>query len=233
MASAAGKGETGVMPTATVPALPGPVAGYLERLRPELVGPRRTRRDLLREVTDHLEDATEAYRRAGYDDEEAGALAVADFGTVEEVAPHLRTTLAVAASRRTSLVLLLALGPQAFLWDAGLELGGGAHTEAPTGGVYGALDVAIEYGGALCLVGALVAVLATGIGNRWFAAGRGIARSTAWLALAAATLVPVIGVAMLLLSGGGTLAFWSLVVVLMGLPMFGVATLARRTLATC
>lgn len=233
MAPAARTGETGVVPTPTVPTVPGPVAGYLDRLRPELVGPRRTRRDLLREVADHLEDASDAYRRAGYDTDEAGALAVADFGTVEEVAPHLRTTLAVAASRRTSLVLLLALAPQAFLWDGGLGLGGRAHAEAPAGGVYGALDVAIEYGGALCLVAAFVAVLATGIGNRWFAAGRGIARSTAWLALAASTLVPVTGVAMLLLSGGGTLAFWVLVAVLMCLPMLGVATLARRTLVTC
>ncbi|WP_435769613.1 permease prefix domain 1-containing protein [Nocardioides sp. SYSU DS0651] len=209
------------------------MASYLERLRPQLLGPRRLRRDLLREIADHLEDATEAYRRAGYDDLEAGALAVADFGTVEEVVPHLRTTLAMAASRRTSLMLLLALGPQAFLWDAGLGLGGGAHREAATGAVYRALDIAIECGGALCLLGALIAVLATGVGNRWSAAGRGIARSTAWLGLAAATLIPGTGVAMLLLSGGGTLAFWALVVMLMGLPMLGVATLARRTLETC
>ena len=82
------------------------VAGYLAELDAALVGPRRVRRDLVREAGDHLEDATDAYRRAGRDSSEAERLAVRDFGTLDEIAPAFQTTLAVAASRRTAWLLL-------------------------------------------------------------------------------------------------------------------------------
>ena len=74
---------------------------YVAALDSALDGPRRVRRGLVTEARDHLDDATDAYRRAGYETVEAERLAVADFGELDEVVPAFQTTLAVAASRRT------------------------------------------------------------------------------------------------------------------------------------
>src|SRR5688572_20964354 len=103
---------------------------YLAVLDRSLGGPSRVRRGLLREVGDHLEDATEAYCGAGYERPEAEQRALADFGTIGEVLPGFRATVAVASARRTALLLLLALGIQPFLWDGGLSLGDRAHSQA-------------------------------------------------------------------------------------------------------
>ena len=92
------------------------VAGYLAELDAALVGPARVRRDLVREAGDHLEDATEAYQRAGRDAGEAEHLALRDFGTLDEIVPAFQTTLAVAAARRTAWLLLGILAIQPFLW---------------------------------------------------------------------------------------------------------------------
>jgi hypothetical protein len=85
---------------------------YLAALDRSLGGPSRVRRGLLREVGDHLEDATDAYRGAGYEQPEAERRAVADFGTIDQVLPGFRVTVAVASARRTALLLLVALGIQ-------------------------------------------------------------------------------------------------------------------------
>jgi hypothetical protein len=215
------------------PTAPDPVVEYVARLGAALDGPRRARRDLLLEVAGHLEDATDAYRRAGYEPDEAADRAVADFGTVDEIAPGFRTTLAVSASRRTAAVLLGSLGIQPFLWDGGLDLGAGPHTTAPDTGLYAVLDLGIEVGGALLILGAVAALLATGLGNRWHAAGRTVARVTAWSTLAATALMPATGIVMLALAGAREPALWALVALLLVAPMLGTAYSARRTLAAC
>ena len=68
---------------------------YVAALDSALNGPRRVRRGLVTEARDHLKDATDAYRRAGYETVEAERLAVADFGELDEVVPAFQTTLAV------------------------------------------------------------------------------------------------------------------------------------------
>jgi hypothetical protein len=205
-------------------------ATYVRHLDAALVGPRRVKRDLLREVGDHLEDATESYRAAGYDTDSAQGMAVADFGTVEEIAPSFQTTLAVASSRLTAWLLFAALAIQPFIWDGPL----GPNHPDPDGAVYAILNTLVEVGGGLMIVTSLVLLAATGIGNRWFAAGRRVARFTSITALMAAVFITVSGLSMMLLSSGGTEPIlWILFAAFLLVPMSMAGASARRTLTTC
>ena len=229
--------ETGVLPDgAGGPAgaiLDGVHDAYLARLDAALTGPLRARRDLLREVADHLEDATDAYVATGLDLDDAAARARRDLGSVEELVPSFQEVLAVAASRRTAWALLGALGFQPFLWDGGLDLASRGPLEAPDTLGYRLLDETVEVGGFLVILGALLAVVVSGMGQRWLTAGRASARATAVLALAAALVVPALGVTMTAMASGATPRLWALVGVLMVAPLAGVGVLARRTLAAC
>jgi hypothetical protein len=216
---------------ATMEGMADPRPAYLARLDAALVGPARTRRSLVREAADHLDDATDALVRAGHQEHAAARRAVADFGTVGEVAASFQTTLAVAASRRTAWLLLLVVGCQPFLWDSGLNLASDNHTTHPDTWLVHLLDDAIEVWGGLVLLGALVALVVTSIGNRWWRLGRPAARLTAAVALAAAGSMPLLCIAMTVAAGGSTLTFWALMTTLLLLPLGGVAVSARRTLA--
>jgi hypothetical protein len=206
------------------------VAPYLADLDAALVGPGRVRRDLLQEARDHLTDATDAYRRAGYDTAEAERQAVADFGTVDEVAPGFQTTLAVASARRTAWLLLGILACQPFLWDGPLSV---SSAPAPDGLAYAVLDKGVEIIGALMITLAVLLVVASGIGNRWFHAGRGIARTTSFVAIGSAVLMKVTGISMALLNHGLGPAHWLMLFGCIVLPMSLTAISARRTLAIC
>jgi len=206
------------------------VAPYLAELDAALAGPRRARRDLLKEARDHLTDATDAYLRGGYDRPEAERQAVADFGTVDEVAPGFQTTLAVAAGRRTSWMLLGILACQPFLWDGPLSV---ADAPAPDGLVYAVLDTGIEIVGAGMIALAMLLVIACGIGNRWWHAGRRIARTASFVAIGSAVLMKVSGISMMLLSHGLEPAHWLMLIGFIVLPMSLTAISARRTLALC
>ncbi len=204
---------------------------YVVALDDALVGPARVRRGLVQEARDHLEDATSALRGSGYEPAEAEQIAVARFGPLDDIVPAFQTTLAVASARRTALMLLAVLGLQPFLWDGPL----GPHDQRPDpqGALFVMLDHAVEYGGGLMIVVAFALVLASGIGNRWFAAGRGVARLTSVTAIAAAVSIKVIGVSMVLLSAGSDPSAWLLLVVFLAVPLSVTAAQARRTLALC
>jgi hypothetical protein len=203
---------------------------YVRHLDAALVGPRRVKRGLLREAGDHLEDATEAYRAAGYDADSAQSMAVTDFGAVEEVAPSFQTTLAVASSRRTAWLLFGALAIQPFIWDGPI----GPKTQDPDSAAHAILNVLVEVGGGLLIATSLVLLAATGIGNRWFAAGRRVARFTSITALAGAVYIKLSAVGMLLLSGAASEPIlWLLFAAFILVPMSMAGASARRTLATC
>lgn len=208
-----------------------PRPDYLARLDAALVGPGRIRRGLVREAADHLDDATEALVAAGHDEESAAHRAVVDFGPVADIAASFQTTLAVAASRRTAWLLLLVLGYQPLLWDSGLNLASNT-AEAPSGTwLFHLLDDAIEAGSWVVLAGALLLLMATGIGSRWWFDGRATARFTGAFALAATTFVPLTSVAMIVTADGTDAGLWMLALTLVVLPLVGVAVSARRTLA--
>jgi hypothetical protein len=103
-----------------------------------------SRRSMLREVRDGLEDAAEAYRAAGLDPDSAVRRAVADFGEVEDVAAEF-TELTLARAGQNAA---LALGPGylgvlgAWAIDLSLRSGplyGGAPT--PLAALFPALGV--------------------------------------------------------------------------------------------
>jgi hypothetical protein len=206
------------------------VAPYLAELDQALAGPRRARRDLLREARDHLTDATDAYLRGGYGRDEAERQAVADFGTIDEIAPAFQTTLAVAGARRTSWMLLGILACQPFLWDGPLSI---EHAPEPDGWLYALLDTGVEVAGAVMLTLAVLLVVASGIGNRWFHAGRGIARTTSYVAIASAVTMKVTGISLTLLASGLGPTHYLMLVGCIVLPMSLTAISARRTLAIC
>lgn len=205
------------------------VVPYLADLDAALVGPSRARRDLLQEARDHLDDATDAYLRAGYETAEAERQAVVDFGTLDEVAPAFQTTLAVASARRTAWLLLAVLTVQPFVWDGPFS----DHSAPPDGLVFAILDNGVEYVGAVMIAAAVVLAVATGIGNRWFRAGRGIARATSYVVIGSAVSITIIGITMTLLSSTFATVPWLMLLTFIVVPMSVAATSARRTLAIC
>jgi hypothetical protein len=86
-----------------------PIDEYLTALERQLAGPARLRADLLREARDSLTDATEAYTGNGLDPQVAQARAVAEFGTVDELAPAYRAELAAGAARRLAARVAVTL----------------------------------------------------------------------------------------------------------------------------
>ncbi|MER7558573.1 permease prefix domain 1-containing protein [Nocardioides sp. NPDC126508] len=206
---------------------------YLADLRAAIPGPSWTRRDLLREAGDHLEDATEAYTAAGCTTAEAEALALRDFGSVDDIAPSFRDTVAIGAARRTALMLVLVMIPQAFLWDDGIDLGSSGQLAAPDAGLFNVLDTIIEYVGTIGALGAVIALVVTAIGQRWLPIGRRAARLTALWACAVAVVIPVIGFTMLALTGSLTPMVALAAIAFMATPFTVVALSAQRTLAAC
>lgn len=85
-----------------------PIDAYLISLDRRLFGPRRAKRDLLREARDSLIDAAEAHRRAGLDARRAQERAVTEFGAVGRIAPGYQVELAVTATWRLGLLLAAA-----------------------------------------------------------------------------------------------------------------------------
>ncbi|WP_109507694.1 permease prefix domain 1-containing protein [Nocardioides speluncae] len=207
---------------------------YADSLGAALVGPRRVKRGMVDEARDHLVDATDAYTDAGYDEHEAAEMAVADFGPVEEIAPAFQTTLAVAESRRTAWVMLAILAAQPFIWDGGIKLAENANAHPPSMALYAFLDAAIEIVGAVMIVGTIAILVLTTIGNRWFRAGKAIARGTAFFTIASCVTLPVFAVSMSLASDQLVPAHvvGALVPFLVA-PLSVAAISARRTLAAC
>ena len=195
------------------------VDAYLRDLEASLVGPRRVRDGLLREVADHLEDATEAFARSGLTDDAAQRAAIDEFGRTAQVAPGLQDTIAVLSSRRLGLALVLALLPQPFLWDSGVRLAARIDPSAPPGVAdIGWLYAGIEYLGLAGIVTGIVAVLVTGVGSRWWRIDRRFA--------VVAGGVTVLGLAALLLAVAAALAvrdavplLWAVEALLLGGPL--------------
>jgi hypothetical protein len=104
---------------------------------------------------------------------------------------------------------------------------------ASESGLAALLDRVIEMGGSLILLGSVLALLATGIGNRWFRAGTTIARTTAVFTLAAIVFVPATCFTMTAASGETNPALWLLMTVLLVAPLSLAGVSARRTLRAC
>jgi len=203
---------------------------YVTALDAALVGPARVRRGLVQEARDHLDDASTALSDAGYDRAEAERIAVTDFGSLDQIVPAFQTTLAVAASRRTAWMLFAALSIQPFLWDGPF---GQDDRPAPDGLLFAILDHLVEWGGGAMILASVVLLAATGVGNRWFAAGRRLARLSAVTTIVCAAAIKVIALGMVILSGANQPQAWLMLLIFILVPFSAAATQARRTLALC
>jgi hypothetical protein len=180
----------------SAPAL-DPIAAHVGALARAVRGPARVRRGILREVRDGLDDAAEAYRRAGVDPERAARLAVRDFGPVAELAPLYQEELAAGEGRRTAA--LVAFGVPAvmlgwsLLWTSGLAAG---SPKPPAVAVLGAVQ---DAAGVLATAVSLVLVV---LGSRRAARPRRVAAAAAATALATVALCGGTAVAMNLLDAG-------------------------------
>jgi hypothetical protein len=175
-----------------------PVDEYLTALRQSLGGPRRRQADLLAEARDHLTDATEAFEADGLDREQAEREAVADFGELSEVVPGYRAELAVSQSRRTAMLLFAVLMAQPIVWLDGVWSWN--NTPDQPNALNDVLHSLVQAVGGLSIAGAVLAVIATGIGQRFPLVRDHVSRVTAQFALVSAVVVGAIGVGMASLS---------------------------------
>lgn len=186
-----------------------PIDEYLTALSKELRGPRRRKADLLAEARDHLIDATEAFEADGLERYDAEKHAVADFGSIEEVAPGYREELAISQSRRTAMMLLLALLIQPIVWQGGAWVWTSDETESTA--LNDLLQIVVRDIGGVVIAGAVLAVLGTGIGLRYPLIREHLSRVTALFTLAGSALIAAIGVTMTATSAHAP-----------GLPAYGV-----------
>jgi hypothetical protein len=171
-----------------------PVDEYLTGLGRALPGPRRRKADLLAEARDHLVDATEALEADGLDREAAEREAVADFGELDEVVPGYRAELAVSQSRRTAMLLFLVLIAQPIVWREGVW----SWNQDPVreSALNDFLQGLVRNIGMVTITGAVLAVIAAGVGMRYPLVRDHVSRATALFAIASSTVISMIGVAM-------------------------------------
>lgn len=196
-----------------------------------LSGPRRCRADLMAEARDSLEDATEAYEAGGLQRLEAERSAVDDFGDLSEVVPGYRAELGIAQSRRTALMLFLVMIVQPIVWQEGAW----AWTQQPEGTTpfLDLLNQSVKVTGSLSIVGAVLAVVGTGLGLRYPWLRDRVARATAVFALVSAGAVGAIAFLMGLFStelDGSNLAGLGIVGGFVLLPLLLVSYNAQRCL---
>ncbi|MCM4081209.1 permease prefix domain 1-containing protein [Paractinoplanes hotanensis] len=91
------------------------VAAYLDDLGTKLPGPRRHRSQILIELRDGLDVATEVHLAAGMTAERAQAAAVAQFGSPQEVADAFAGELTTTYARRV-VATYIATGPLVGIW---------------------------------------------------------------------------------------------------------------------
>lgn len=173
----------------------GAVDRFVADLARELRGPRALRRDVLAEVRDGLHDAAEAH--GGHPD--AAERAVAEFGSVAELAPLHQAELTAAQVRRTALVVTVLFPALVLGWDL-LWTHGVAWT-APAPPLVGALARVQDVVGAVAAALGLGLLLAT---LRPRARPRRLAVATAAVGLGAAVVCGTTAVVMNLANASGT-----------------------------
>ncbi|QNP76191.1 hypothetical protein IAG44_41015 [Streptomyces roseirectus] len=204
---------------------------YVAELDRALRGPRAVKADMLAEARDGLADAAQAYEESGLDRVSAERRAVADFGSVERVAPEFQGELALAQGRRTALLICGVLLAQPVVWWL-LSLAG-QNSRSDAGGVYGLADAVVGWAGGGAVVLAVTIVMATGL--RGLSAYRRLVRAAGFFAFAVCGVFAVLGAvltvynpaahSLLGVTGLPTTAL------LLGVPLAAVAVAGRRCLS--
>ncbi|MFC4585898.1 permease prefix domain 1-containing protein [Sphaerisporangium corydalis] len=94
----------------------GVIDDYVTELGRALRGPGRARHDLVTEARDSLADCADAYLADGVTRHEAERMAVAEFGTVGEIAPGYQEELAAHQGRRTAISVFLTVPLLTIIW---------------------------------------------------------------------------------------------------------------------
>src|SRR4051794_2239291 len=100
---------------ARIAASRAPIQAYLKDIGVRLVGPRRRRTQVLSELGDGLDQATDRHLADGMPVDRAVEAAVAQFGDPAAVADAFTDELGVAYARRT-IALYVVTGPLVGLW---------------------------------------------------------------------------------------------------------------------
>jgi hypothetical protein len=180
-----------------------PVAAHVAELDRVLRGPAAVRADVLAEVRDGLEDAAAAHRAEGAPAGEAAARAVAEFGTVADLAPLYQAELTTAQVRRTALVAGLLFPAMLLGWDLLWRSGLAWPSSGPAPAVVGVLARVQDVLSATAAALALLVLLAT---LRRRVRPRLLAAVAAGAALTGAALCVGTAVAMNLANGPAALA---------------------------
>jgi hypothetical protein len=92
-----------------------PIATYLGELGARIRGPRHRREQILAELRDGLDAATDKHAATGLTAEQAAPAAIAQFGSPQAVADAFAPELATAYARRT-IAWYIATGPIVGVW---------------------------------------------------------------------------------------------------------------------
>lgn len=197
------------------------IDAYVRELDVVLSGPRRARRDLVREAHDHLLDAAE---QLGHhlDRDAAERAAVTQFGTLDTVAPGFQAILSATHLRRTSLALFLTTIAQPVAWNLKQDDDAGPHGLV-------VLQQVVEYVGTATMAVAVLTALTLGIGLRLGRITPRRMRAAALASAGASGSIAMLGAAMMVTggSGWGELGYGAAVTIA---PMLILAVAAARTL---
>lgn len=160
----------------------GAIDAYVVELDGVLRGPRRVRADLVTEARDGLTDAAEAYQEAGLTRAHAEREAVAEFGSVPELAASYQRLLAYAQGRRTALLVFCVCAAQAIGSTFAWQTAGMGWQELPSPGFLVAAHV-VDWLGIAVKVLALVLLVLCGFGTRWLGTRRWVPRAVGMFAL--------------------------------------------------
>lgn len=137
----------------------GVITKFVGELAAALDGPRRSRRSLLSEVRDGLDDAAAAHRSRGIPEPAAEARAVAEFGKVSDLAPLYQGELTANQTGRTATLLAVCFPMMYALWELfGSRGHGWTSAPAAAGQLAKTLDVASGVTAGAALVGLLLLV---------------------------------------------------------------------------
>jgi hypothetical protein len=176
-----------------------PVDQHIQRLDRALSGPRGLKRRMLAEARAGLDDAVRDLREAGQPPAAAAHRAIAEFGTVDEVAPAFQTELAASAARVFGLRVIAVFAVSAICSD--LMWQGAPWTGPQPPAAYLLLSDSIDWLGRVAIGVAVLGSVAL-----WWATRRGYAVPARLLRHAMAGLV---GVLLLTAAGGIGLYGWS------------------------
>jgi hypothetical protein len=203
---------------------------YIAELSVRLPGPRRWRVAVLDEMRDSLLEGIHAHSDTEHDPAVAAVHAIADHGPVAQVAGAYAPELAVAWTRRASLLALAVVPAMAIVWNVALRVGPPSHWHPSGTGLHIAATM-IAGGVGLTLTCSTATLLGTGrlartIGDHLRAARVAVCAASVAVTIAVLALLSV--VAARALSAPGSLE-WPAVLTALAVSLTALARVAHAS----